>query len=119
MKTLLRFALALSCGALLTAADVSGKWKVTFTIQDQTRENDLVMKAEGEKVSGTLTSPMLGDAALQDGKTSGDQVSFFVIRNFGGNEMKMIYKGKVSGEEIKFQVEGGQFNFDAVAKRVK
>jgi hypothetical protein len=25
-----------------------------------------------------------------------------VVRNFGGNDMKMVFKGKVSGSEIKF-----------------
>jgi len=43
-----------------------------------------------------------GPVEITDGKTSGDDVSFVVVRNFGGNEMKMVFKGKVSGSEIKF-----------------
>jgi hypothetical protein len=119
MNTVLRLTLALACATLVFAADISGKWKLTFTLQDQTLENDLVMKVEGDKVTGTMTSPRLGEAPLQEGKISGDDVSFVVVRDFGGNELKLNYKGKVSGAEIKFQVDGGQFSFEGVAKRAQ
>lgn len=120
MTTILRITLALACATLLMAADISGKWKLSFTMQDgQTRENGLVMRVEGEKVTGTMSSQMLGDAPLQEGKVSGDDVSFVVVRNFGGNEVKLNYKGKVSGAEIKFKIDGGQFNAEGVAKRAE
>ena len=32
-----------------------------------------------------------------------------IVRNFGGNEVKILYKGKVAGDEIKFtrEMQGG------------
>ena len=121
MKTVLRFlTLVLASAALLLSADVTGKWKLSFQTPDgQTRENTLTLKAEGDKLTGSLASQR-GETQISDGKVAGDDVSFVVVRNFGGNEVKMNYKGKVSGNEIKFNISAGdQFNFDAVAKRAE
>jgi hypothetical protein len=63
-------------------------------------------------------SSALGEAQIADGKASGDTISFSVTRNIGGDEVKLVYKGKVAGDEIKFTVEGGDRNFEMVAKRV-
>lgn len=65
-------------------------------------ENTFVFKVDGAKLTGTMDSGRGGPVEITDGKTSGDDVSFVVVRNFGGNEMKMVFKGKVSGSEIKF-----------------
>ena len=43
---------------------------------------------------------------ISDGKISGDDISFTVRVNFGSEERKINYTGKVAGEEIKFKVEG-------------
>ena len=122
MTTTLRLlTLVCACAALLMAADVTGKWKMTFTTQDgQTRENTLSLKADGEKLTGSI-SGRAGDTEITEGKVKADDLSFVVVRNFNGNEFKMEYKGKVSGNEIKFTISGGggQFTFDGVAKRVE
>jgi hypothetical protein len=40
----------------------------------------------------------------------GDDISFAQVMEFNGNQVKLLYKGKVSGDEIKFtrQRDGGQ-----------
>jgi hypothetical protein len=66
-------------------------------------------KVDGTKSTGTVSNPQ-GETAISDGKMDGDEISFVVvIRSFGGNERKLIYKGKVGLNEIKFtrEVEGG------------
>jgi hypothetical protein len=47
---------------------------------------------------------------ISDGKVNGNKISFNVVMSMGGNEMKMVYKGTVDGEQIKFtrEREGGE-----------
>jgi hypothetical protein len=105
--------------ALAFGADVSGTWKMTFQTPDgQTRENTLKLKADGEKLTGTLSGRM-GDAEIKEGKTSGDNVSFQVVRNFNGQEFTQKYDGKVAGNEIKFNVSFGERSFEMTAKKVE
>ncbi len=92
------------------AADVTGKW----TADVPGRGGDpmkvtMDLKADGDKVTGTITNPM-GETAITDGKISGDTVTFSITREMQGNTVKINYTGKVSGDEIKFsqQREGGQ-----------
>lgn len=91
------------------AADVSGKWIAQVPGRGgETREVTFNFKADGETLTGTMSSPQ-GDREISDGKIKGDDISFTMVMRFRDNEMKMLYKGKVSGDEIKFTrtVEGG------------
>ncbi|MCS6954249.1 MAG: hypothetical protein RMK57_16785 [Bryobacterales bacterium] len=90
------------------AADVSGKWIAQVPGRGgQTREVTFTFKVDGDKLTGTMSTPM-GEREISDGKVSGDEISFTILMSFGGNEVKMLYKGKVEGDQIKFtrQVEG-------------
>jgi hypothetical protein len=108
--------------SLAWAADVNGKWTAQVPGRDgQTRELTFTFKAEGEKLTGTMSGAQ-GDSELADGKISGDQISFTVKINFQGNERKFLYKGTVSGDEMKVTrtVEGGNRPpQEFTAKRVK
>ena len=86
----------------LHAADISGKWTAQVPGRDgQTRETTITLKQDGEKLTGT-TSGMNGDMPISDGTVKGEDVAFTVVANFNGNEVKMLYKGKVTAEGIKF-----------------
>jgi hypothetical protein len=104
------------------AADPTGKWVAQVPgRQGQTREVTITLKAEGEKLTGSITGRQ-GDTAITDGKVKGDDISFTVTNNFQGNEVKQLYKGKVAGDEIKFTRtrEGGdQPPVEFTAKRAK
>ncbi len=102
-------ALVLAGTLALQAADISGKWTAQVPGRDgQTREATFTFKAEGEKLTGT-TSGRNGEVPITDGTIKGDAIAFTVVMNFQGNEVKLLYKGTVAGEEIKFtrQREGG------------
>ena len=64
---------------------------------------------------------MQGDQPISDGKVKGDDISFSMTLSFQGNEMKMTYKGKLAGDEIKFtrQREGTDQSTEFTAKRAK
>ena len=52
-----------------------------------------------------VASIQFGKSTITDGKVDGDNLSFTIVVKFQDNEMKLNYKGKVSGNEIKFTVE--------------
>jgi hypothetical protein len=108
--------------SLAWAADIDGKWTAQVPGRGgQTRETTFTFKAEGEKLTGTV-SGMQGDNPIADGKISGDEISFTVKLNFQGNERTLLYKGKISGDEIKMtrSLQGGdQPGQEFTAKRVK
>ena len=97
-------AFVLAAVALAWAADVNGKWVAQVQGQGgQTREQTFTFKADGGKLTGTV-SGMQGETPIADGVVKGDDISFTQTFNppNGGNAIKVIYKGKVSGDEIKF-----------------
>jgi len=105
---------------LALAADVTGTWKAQVPGREgNPMEMTFTFKVEGETLTGTISNPM-GETPISNGKTSGDDLSFTVVMNFGGNEVKINYKGKVSGNEIKFtsQREGSDRVREFVAKKV-
>ena len=65
---------------------------------------------------------MFGKSTIEDGKIDGDNISFTLTVNVQGNEGKVLYKGKVEGDdEIKFTVEIPAYEqkLEYTAKRVK
>jgi len=108
--------------SLAWAADVDGKWTAQVPGRGgQTRETTFTFKAEGEKLTGTV-SGMQGDNPISDGKISGDEISFTVKVSFNGNDVILLYKGKVSGDEIKMtrtRQGGDQPGQEFTAKRAK
>lgn len=105
--------LTLLLALVATAADISGKWKADFTTPDGTaRSNSFTFKAEGEKLTGSVAGGQ-DETPIQNGKISGDTVSFTAERPFGS----FSYVGKIAGDEIKFKVTFNDQSFDMVAKR--
>ncbi|MBI1787468.1 MAG: hypothetical protein HYR60_07950 [Acidobacteria bacterium] len=110
-------AVLFTLGAL--AADVNGKWVAQVPGRDgQTMDTTFNFKADGEKPSGSMSTQM-GEAALKEGKVSGDSISFKINLEFGGNAITLLYDGKVSGSEIKFtrKREGSEQSREFTAKR--
>ena len=101
------------------AADVAGKWVAHVPGPQGDSDITLVLKVDGEKLTGTLNNSIApGDVEINEGKISGDDVSFSLMRN----GIKIIWKGKISGDEIKFvrTAEGaGGPPTEIVAKRGK
>mgnify|MGYP003694584041 CR=1 FL=1 len=58
------------------AADISGNWSGTMQMGDNPIPLTYAFKQDGEKVTGTVTTPH-GDAIpLSDGKIAGEKISF-------------------------------------------
>jgi hypothetical protein len=92
------------------AADVAGKWIAQAPSGQGTSEITLIFKVDGATLTGTLDNSLMpGAIEIKDGKIQDNDISFHVLRAFGENEMKVVWKGKVSGDEIRFtrEIEGG------------
>ncbi|BCS32567.1 hypothetical protein TBR22_A17810 [Luteitalea sp. TBR-22] len=103
--SMLAMALCLAIASVtIHAADVTGKWTAQVAGRDgQTREQIFTFKVEGEKLTGTVSGmPGGSDAEIRNGSVKGDDVAFSVVRSWQGNEVTMLYKGKVTGNEISF-----------------
>src|SRR5438874_378629 len=84
------------------AADVDGKWMGQMpTRGGDTRETTFVLKASGDKLTGTMTGPQ-GDIEIKEGKVSGNDISFKTSFEAGGNSIVILFNGTVSGDQIKF-----------------
>lgn len=89
------------------AAGVDGKWKGQVQGPQGAMDITIVLKADGEKLTGTYAS-QLGESALKEGTIKGDAVTFKVEREFNGTKFTLAFKGTVSGDEIKLtrSIEG-------------
>jgi hypothetical protein len=120
MKRLLIALIVFSIAAC--AADIAGTWKGTAEGPNGTLERTFVFKVDGNKLTGETTSAMLGKSAINDGKIDGDTISFTITANMQGNELKLSYKGKITGNELRLTSEmagGGGQAIEWVAKKVQ
>jgi hypothetical protein len=81
------------------------------------RTNTLVLKLDGDKLTGKLSSPGRGSAVneteIADGKVTGADVSFSVVRTFNGNSMTNNYTGSIADGAIKGKISFVTRNGDA------
>jgi hypothetical protein len=88
------------------AADPTGKWTYETQGRRGPQEVTLTLKASGDTLTGSISGGRGGEVEISDGKVSGDDISFSVVREFQGNSFTTKYKGKVSGDSIELTIEG-------------
>ena len=118
--------LALGLSIPVLAADkagVAGKWKWSLERNGQTIETTLMLKQDGEKLTGTVTGRNNRETAIEEGKIKDGELSFKVTRERNGVKTVMAYKGKLGEDVIKGKIEsdrdGKKNSRDWEAKRVK
>ena len=99
--------MALTYG-LASAADIDGKWTAEVQGRGGTMTQTLTLKADGDKLTGSLNGGRGGPVAISDGMIDGANVSFNVVREFNGNSITQQYKGTLSSGELKLTVSGGR-----------
>jgi len=114
----------------------TGKWVSETPGRDGTpRQTTYNLKADGAKLTGDVAGGMGGrgggggggapaPAPISNGKVDGNNISFEVTRDMGGNSFTMKYEGVVSGSEMKlkitrpdFQGGGAPVTTEATAKK--
>jgi hypothetical protein len=109
--------LLLACmTSLLWAADVTGKWAAQAENGPSWTFN---LKSDGAKVTGTMQGNDGKDRPISEGKLEGNDISFSVDSEYQGNPITLVFKGKVSGDEMQLRVDtkDGNWGTDHVAKR--
>lgn len=89
--------------AALAAA--SGTWNTALILSDGNRiEGSLKLKQEGDKLTGAAIRNE-NETPIQEGKVVADEITFKVIRDREGRKVTTRYKGKITGDTVKGQVE--------------
>jgi hypothetical protein len=115
------FALCIVAAAAAVAFEggVAGKWTAAIDTQIGVQNYSYDFKVDGEKVTGTAKSEF-SESPILEGSVKGDTISFVENLKFQDMEMRVVYKGKISGDEIKFNRQVGEMaSEDFVAKRSK
>jgi hypothetical protein len=99
-------------------ADVDGKWTTTTAGMDG---NEMTLgytfKADGATLTGTHTGPDGNEVPIKDGKIDGNNISFSITVDFGGQSMTMEHKGVVSADQIKLSLDAMGQPMEMILKR--
>lgn len=87
--------------AIAFAADFAGTWTAAIDTQVGVQNYTYTFKVEGEKLTGKAKS-QFGESDITEGVVKGDDISFVENLNYEGMPLKITYKGKIAGDEIKF-----------------
>ncbi len=111
------------------AADITGKWTTEFDSQVGKQSYVFEFKVEGAKLTGMANSVITGPdgskvneakTPITEGKIEGANVSFVENLSYTGMDLKIVYTGTVSGDEIKFsRTVSDQPGETFVAKKAK
>ena len=103
------------------AADFNGTWTAAIDTQIGVQNYTYTFKVTGDKLTGKAKSELaMTETEITEGVVKGDDISFVENLNFQGMPLRITYKGKISGDEIKFNrnvADLGEEMF--VAKRSK
>jgi hypothetical protein len=98
------------------SADVDGKWAGTITGMDMTVQ--FTFKVEGTTLTGTHIVNGT-TTAIKNGKIEGNNISFTVVLDMGGQETKIEHKGVVSADQIKVTYDMMGQPGEIILKRAK
>lgn len=110
--------LFVSATALLFGADLNGKWKSTD--EGGGPSFAFAFKADGNTLTGSMTSMEGKELPISDGKLDGNNLSFTVNSEWQGNPVKLLMKGTATGPEeihLRIDTEDGAWGTDVVLKR--
>ena len=106
-------------GAAAFAAGVAGKWTAAIDTQIGVQNYTYDFQVDGEKLTGTAKS-QFSESQIVEGSVKGDDISFVENLKYEDQVLRVVYKGKIAGDEIKFNRQVGEVaSEDFVAKRAK
>ena len=118
MKTIITaLLLGISLSVLAASADPGGTWTASFDTQIGVQNYTYTFTVVGDTVTGTAASAN-GEVEIQDGKLSGNTLTFTELFTFQGMDLLITYTGEVMGNEIHFTRDVAGFaNESLVATR--
>ena len=98
MSILLIGAAFVFAGGVSAQKTVAGEWDAQFNTPGGPQPLKLILKVDGEKLSGTAKRSR-GDVALT-GTVKGDDITFAYTIEYNGNAVTLIFTGKVKGDTM-------------------
>jgi hypothetical protein len=86
---------------------VAGTWKLNFQTDQGAVDADLMLKQDGEKITGSLNSPQ-GEAPL-DGTFKGGKLVLSMSVDAGGQALTITFDGALEKDTLKGNVDFGGF----------
>ena len=113
--------IAVAMATTAFAADITGTWKASFETQVGTQNYTYTFKQDGTKLTGKAKSELANaETEITEGSVNGDDVTFVENLTYMDMPLRIVYKGKISGDEIKFtRTILDMFMEDLVAKKSK
>ena len=81
---------------------ITGNWKGSFEFQGASVPVTYHFTAAGPTLTGTIEGLPTSPVEIRDGKIDGDLVTFWINTDYQGTTYKIVYKGKISANGIKF-----------------
>jgi hypothetical protein len=99
--------------------DVTGSWKGAFEFNGDSVPLVFKLKSADGAVTGTVEGLLTSPAEIHEGKIDGDTVSFWVNSDYQGQTYKLVYKGKIAADQIKFSfgTEDGSWGTELTATK--
>jgi hypothetical protein len=89
---------ALVVPALARAQDASGRWEATFQTQQGTIPATMILKKDGDKLSGTISSAQ-GEAAVS-GTQKGPEISLSLTMETSNGPLQVLLTATQKGESL-------------------
>ena len=90
------------------SADVDGKWTAEMDMMGTPMVLNYTFKADGNTLTGTNGAEGMGpETPISEGKIDGNNISFVVVVDAMGMEMRINHTGKIEGNEIKLNMDMG------------
>ena len=90
------------------AADAAGTWRVAYATENGLpREATLSLKLDGDRLAGSWSSDR-GLALIENGRISGGEISFDLVRKSNYDEIAVHFKGRIEGGTMKLAMQFGR-----------
>lgn len=121
LNTIIQTSLLVAFAGIANAADVTGEWTSKFESLVGPLHYTYDLQADGTNLTGTVIRRVDGEATttpVLEGAVDGERVVFVEVLIYQGADIRIEYDGKLSGDEIQFTRQVGDFaTMETVAHR--
>jgi hypothetical protein len=88
---------------------VDGAYEVEIDTPIGAQKGKLILKTDGDALSGILENPLLGKQEFSGGTVNGEDVAWAMEMNIPIGSIILEYKLKITGDDITGNVKAGNF----------
>jgi hypothetical protein len=106
-----------SAAAASGPVSAAGAWKLSVETPNGTRERTIVLKQDGEKLTGAATGPNDQSVPLEGVSLNGKELRFTLSFDRNGQTVKRTYVATLTGDTLSGTIEGGNQSRSFTGKR--